>query len=38
VAQVPEGELHVYEGGHMFIAQDPAAFPAILDFLAGTSA
>jgi 3-oxoadipate enol-lactonase len=34
-AGVPGAELHVYEGGHAFFAQDPAAFPAILDFLAG---
>jgi pimeloyl-ACP methyl ester carboxylesterase len=32
--QVPGSELHVYEGGHMFVAQDRAAFPEILDFLA----
>jgi pimeloyl-ACP methyl ester carboxylesterase len=35
VARVPAAELHVYEGGHAFFAQDPAAFPEILDFLAG---
>jgi 3-oxoadipate enol-lactonase len=34
-ARVPNAELHVYEGGHAFFGQDPAAFPAILDFLAG---
>jgi 3-oxoadipate enol-lactonase len=33
--QVPGADLHVYEGGHMFIAQDGRAFPEILDFLAG---
>jgi 3-oxoadipate enol-lactonase len=27
-------ELRVYEGGHAFFVQDPAAFPEILDFLA----
>ncbi len=32
--QVPGSELHLYEGGHMFVAQDPRAFPEILDFLA----
>lgn len=32
-AQVPHAELAVFEGGHAFVAQDPAAFPAILDFL-----
>jgi 3-oxoadipate enol-lactonase len=34
-ARLPNAELHVYEGGHAFFGQDPAAFPAILDFLAG---
>jgi 3-oxoadipate enol-lactonase len=38
VAAVPDAELHVYEGGHAFVAQDPAAFPEILDFLAGPAA
>jgi len=38
VARVPDADLHVYEGGHAFIAQDPAAFPEILDFLAGPGA
>jgi len=27
----------VYEGGHMFVAQDRAAFPEILEFLATSS-
>ena len=27
-------EFRVYEGGHAFVVQDPAAFPEILDFLA----
>jgi pimeloyl-ACP methyl ester carboxylesterase len=35
VARVPNAALHVYEGGHAFFAQDRAAFPEILDFLAG---
>ena len=34
-SRVPAAELRVYEGGHAFFAQDPAAFPDILDFLAG---
>ena len=34
-ARVPGAELRVYEGGHMFFVQDPAAMPEILDFLAG---
>jgi pimeloyl-ACP methyl ester carboxylesterase len=33
-ARVPNAELHVYEGGHMFFVQDPAAMPEILEFLA----
>jgi 3-oxoadipate enol-lactonase len=32
-ARVPEAELHLYEGGHAFMAQDPAAFPEIIAFL-----
>jgi pimeloyl-ACP methyl ester carboxylesterase len=34
-ARVPTAELRVYEGGHAFFVQDPAALPEILDFLAG---
>ena len=34
-ARVPGAELRLYEGGHAFFAQDPQAFPDILDFLAG---
>ncbi len=34
-AHAPKSELHVYEGGHAFFAQDPKAFPEIIDFLAG---
>ena len=33
--RVPNAELRVYEGGHTFFAQDPAAMPEILDFLDG---
>jgi len=33
-ARIPGSELRLYEGGHAFVAQDPAAFPEILDFLA----
>ncbi len=32
-ARIPGGELRVYGGGHAFVAQDPDAFPEILDFL-----
>lgn len=35
--QVPDSELHVYDGGHAFAAQDPAAFAEIIDFLAAPS-
>jgi 3-oxoadipate enol-lactonase len=35
VHQIRQSELHLYEGGHAFVAQDPAALPEILDFLAG---
>ena len=34
-SRIPDSELHVYEGGHGFFAQDATAFPEILDFLAG---
>jgi pimeloyl-ACP methyl ester carboxylesterase len=33
--RVPNAELRVYEGGHIFFTQDPAAMPEILEFLAG---
>jgi pimeloyl-ACP methyl ester carboxylesterase len=33
VAAVPDAELHVYEGGHLFVVQDPAALPEIVAFL-----
>ena len=31
---IPGAELRVYEGGHMFLLQDPSAIGDILDFLA----
>jgi 3-oxoadipate enol-lactonase len=34
-SQIPGAELKVYEGGHVFMYQDPAAVPEVLDFLAG---
>lgn len=34
-ARIRGAELHVYDGGHAFFAQDARAFPEILDFLAG---
>jgi pimeloyl-ACP methyl ester carboxylesterase len=30
---VPNAELRLYEGGHAFFAQDPAALPDIVEFL-----
>jgi 3-oxoadipate enol-lactonase len=33
-AAIPDAELHVYQGGHAFFAQDPAALPDVLSFLA----
>ena len=33
--RIPNSELRVYQGGHLFVAQDPTAYPEILDFLAG---
>ena len=34
-SRIPGAELRVYEGGHAFFAQDPAALPDVLAFLAG---
>ena len=31
---VPGAELRVYEGGHLFLLQDPRAVGEIMDFLA----
>jgi pimeloyl-ACP methyl ester carboxylesterase len=33
VGQIPDSELQVYEGGHIFFLQDPSALKEILDFL-----
>src|SRR5258708_10499314 len=33
--QIPGSTLRFFEGGHLFMMQDPAAYPAIADFLAG---
>jgi 3-oxoadipate enol-lactonase len=33
--QIPQASLHFFDGGHLFTMQDPAAYPAIGDFLAG---
>ena len=31
--RIPGAELRLYEGGHAFFGQDPAALPEVLDFL-----
>jgi pimeloyl-ACP methyl ester carboxylesterase len=33
-ARLPNAKLQCYEGGHAFFAQDPAALPDIIEFLA----
>ena len=35
-SRIPDAELRLYEGGHMFMVQDRSATPAIIEFLAGT--
>lgn len=32
-SRIPDAELKIYEGGHAFFAQDPAAFPDVIAFL-----
>jgi len=32
-SRIPGAELRLYEGGHAFFGQDPAALPDVLDFL-----
>jgi pimeloyl-ACP methyl ester carboxylesterase len=32
-SRIPGAQLRVYEGGHLFMAQDAAALPAVIDFL-----
>jgi 3-oxoadipate enol-lactonase len=34
---IPGARLELFEGGHVFFLQDPAAFPAMLGFLRGGS-
>lgn len=36
VSRIPGSGLRVFEGGHLFLAQDPQAFAAITDFLVST--
>jgi pimeloyl-ACP methyl ester carboxylesterase len=33
--QIAHAELRTYDGGHAFFAQDPRAFPDVIEFLAG---
>lgn len=33
VERIPDARLEVFEGGHLFLLQDRAAWPAIVDFL-----
>lgn len=33
VDRIPDADLRVYEGGHLFLAQDPAAWPDLAAFL-----
>ena len=33
-SQVPGADFRLFEGGHLFVMQDPAAIPEIVDFLA----
>ena len=35
VSKIAGAELRVYDGGHIFMIQDPTAFPEIIEFLAG---
>jgi 3-oxoadipate enol-lactonase len=32
--RIPGATLRFFEGGHLFMLQDPAALPAMMDFLA----
>ncbi len=36
-ASIPDARLQVFDGGHLFLVQDRTAYPAIIDFLRGTS-
>ena len=37
-SRIPGAALHIYEGGHLFVFQDPAALPEIISFLTIPSA
>jgi 3-oxoadipate enol-lactonase len=34
-SRIPDAELRVYDGGHAFFVQDPAALPEVIAFLSG---
>lgn len=34
--RVPDATMHIYNGGHMFMVQDPTAWPEIIAFLIAT--
>jgi pimeloyl-ACP methyl ester carboxylesterase len=34
-SRLPDAQLRLYEGGHLFVVQDPAALPDIVTFLSG---
>lgn len=34
VSRIPQAELRVYDGGHIFFIQDPTAVPDVIEFLA----
>ena len=34
-ARIPDAQLKIYDGGHAFFAQDPAALPDVIGFLGG---
>jgi 3-oxoadipate enol-lactonase len=36
--EIPDARLALFDGGHAFMLQDPAAWPAILEFLGGGTA
>jgi 3-oxoadipate enol-lactonase len=38
VSRIPGAQLHTYEGGHLFIAQDPRCMTDVVSFLSGDGA
>ncbi len=34
-SRIPDARLHTYEGGHLFVAQDPRAITDVVGFLSG---